>query len=404
MQELNKKSILVAYASTGSGHKIAAEAIAKALKNFEINVDVNLVDILDYFPQNESGSKFVSRVNGFLSPAFDMSWRLNFTGRIVWGGGQLWPSFVYKNFETYLADADPNVVVCTHFVCANAAAKCRVKHNKNFQIISVPTDYETEGLWPHRETDLFCVANEEMASTLISRRVPASKILISGIPVASEFEQKYFKQETLKVFSIPSNKNVALVICGAKESGPYKNMRKVLNDSIKFLANMDWMHFVFCTGDDLDYANTLMKLANKVGASNFTILNYTDKLAALMAASDIAIIKAGGLVVSECVSQNLPMLIIGKSYAQENMNRRYLVSNGAAEHATTYKGLVNLLCDIFTYPNWYKKLKYGVSSIKYNNSSEIIAKESILRLNESHSEKAKIWNNLYIANNPIHSR
>ena len=111
------------------------------------------------------------------------------------------------------------------------------------------------------------------------------------------------------------------------------------------------MHFVFCTGNDESYANSLTKLANKAGASNFTIVNYTDKLSQLMSASYIAIVKAGGLVVSECISQNLPMIITGKSYAQENMNRRYLVSRGAAEHATTYKGLVNLLCDIFTYPS-----------------------------------------------------
>ena len=111
------------------------------------------------------------------------------------------------------------------------------------------------------------------------------------------------------------------------------------------------MQFVFCTGNDEAYAKTLMKLANKAGALNFTILNYTEKLPRLMYVSDIAIVKAGGLIVSECISQNLPMIITGKSYAQENMNRRYLVSRGAAEHATTYKGLVNLLCDIFTYPS-----------------------------------------------------
>lgn len=396
--------IVVAYASTGSGHKIAAEAIAEALRTLKVNAEVNLVDVLDYFPQHKSGSKFVSGVNGVLAPAFDMTWRKNFTGRITWGGGKLWPSFVYKNFENYLARENPNIVVCTHFVCANVAAKCRIKYSKTFQIISVPTDYETEGLWPHKETDLFCVANEEMASTLISRRVPVNKILISGIPVASVYGIKHNPQEAKKVYLIPDNKKVALIICGAKESGPYKHMRKVINDAIKFLAKMDWMHFVFCTGNDEAYAKNLMKLANKVKASNFTILNYTDKLPQLMSASDIAIVKAGGLVVSECINQNLPMVITGKSYAQENMNRRYLVSVGAAEHATTYKGLVNLLCDIFTYPSWYKKLKSGVSSIKIKNSSELIANEILTRINDSHTSSSKIWNNVYIAKKPVHTR
>ena len=67
------KKIVVAYASTGSGHKVAAEAIAEALQRLDTNIDVSLVDILDYFPQSKSGSKFVSGVNGVLAPVFDMT-------------------------------------------------------------------------------------------------------------------------------------------------------------------------------------------------------------------------------------------------------------------------------------------------------------------------------------------
>lgn len=69
----NEKKIIIAYASTGSGHKVAAEAIAEALQSQNVNVKVNLVDILDYFPKRESGSRFVSHVNGALAPAFDMT-------------------------------------------------------------------------------------------------------------------------------------------------------------------------------------------------------------------------------------------------------------------------------------------------------------------------------------------
>ncbi|MDO5426915.1 MAG: hypothetical protein Q4F54_04365 [Coriobacteriia bacterium] len=53
---------------------------------------------------------------------------------------------MYKNFEHYIVGLDPDVVVCTHFVCANVAAKVRANKNLNFRIVSVPTDYETEGL------------------------------------------------------------------------------------------------------------------------------------------------------------------------------------------------------------------------------------------------------------------
>lgn len=404
MSKLGKKTILVAYASTGSGHKIAAEAIYEEFKSQNFNFDIHLVDILDFFPQKESGSKFVSCTTGLLSPIFDLTWRTNFTGRVLWGGGQLWPSFLYKNFEHYIHGLNPDVVVCTHFVCANVAAKARINCYKKFQLVSVPTDYETEGLWPHKETDLFCVASEEMKNTLIARKVPESKIVISGIPVASKFLKKYNNIETKRSLSLPNNKKIALIICGASEEGPYKNMRKTLNSCISFFAKMDWIHFVFCVGSDDDYANKLMNKANKADASNFTILTWTDKLAQLMSASDIAIIKPGGLVVSECISQNLPMLLIGKAYAQENINRRFLLSNCAAEHATTYKGVINLLCDIFTDISWYQKLKLGVLNINKHGTTKTICKEIINHIDEEHAEMPKLWNNIYIGNKPVHSR
>lgn len=404
MSKLGKKKILIAYASTGSGHKIAAEAIYEEFLNNDEDINIVIADILDYFPQNESGSKFVNFTTGLLSPVFDLTWRTNFTGRILWGGGQLWPSLLYKNFEHYIAGLNPDVVVCTHFVCANVAAKVRANKNLNFRIVSVPTDYETEGLWPHKETDLFCVGSEEMASTLQSRRVDRSKILVSGIPISSEFSNKYSKLEVKKLFSIKQNKKVVLIICGANDSGPYKNMRKTLNECLSFFSKMDWLHFVFCVGQDEAYANKLSKLANNVNASNFTILTYTDKLPQLMSIADIAIVKPGGLIVSECINMNLPMILIGKAYAQENLNRRFLISNGAAVHATTYKGVINFLCDIFTYPNWYTSLKFGLSKIRRANSSKKICSEVVEHIDESHIEKPKLWNNIYLGKKPIHSR
>lgn len=146
---------------------------------------------------------------------------------------------MYKDFEDFITEISPDAVICTHFVCANAAAKARLKMNAYFPIISVPTDYETEGLWPHKESDLFCVGSEEMVNTLLARRVPAEKIHVTGLPVSSDFATKYSKDQARKKLGLPKNKKVALVIAGASASGPYKNIRKTLNGAIEYFAKMD---------------------------------------------------------------------------------------------------------------------------------------------------------------------
>ena len=83
MLKNSKKLIIVAHASTGSGHTVAAQAIAESLKNSSENAEIILVDILDYAHTNSSGEKFVSATSGVLAPIYDFTWRKNFTGRIL---------------------------------------------------------------------------------------------------------------------------------------------------------------------------------------------------------------------------------------------------------------------------------------------------------------------------------
>lgn len=164
------------------------------------------------------------------------------------------------------------------------------------------------------------------------------------------------------------------------------------------------MHFVFCVGNDGKYASKLMKKINRFGANNFTVLTYTDDLSALMAASDVAIIKPGGLIITECAAAKLPIILVGKTYAQENINRRYLVCMGAAEHATNYKGVINLLCDIFSDEIRYELLKDNLKYVSKDKASYKIAKavKILLDSNETQNDYSKF--SLYFGQKPAHTR
>lgn len=311
---------------------------------------------------------------------------------------------MYKEFEDLITEIHPSAVVCTHFVCANAAAKARLTLDDYFPIISVPTDYETEGLWPHRETDLFCVASQEMKNTLIARRVPAEKIHVTGLPVSSDFAIKYSKLEAKQKLGLPKNKKVALVIAGANASGPYKNIRKTLNGAIEYFAKMNWMHFVICVGFDTDYADKIDALSYKHKAQNISIVSFTENLAELMAASDIALIKPGGLAVTECAAAKLPVILVGKTYAQENINRRYLVAYGAAEHTVSSKGVASLLQGIFANKNRYKALKINIAKVAKTDAAHKIAQAAMVASEVRQVPEKKHLSSIYIGKTPVHTR
>lgn len=248
---------------------------------------------------------------------------------------------------------------------------------KYFPIICVPTDYETEGMWPHKETDLFCVANKEMLSTLLARNIEQDKIVVSGIPLCKSYKKKYSKKYALEKFRLPKDKKIAVVVAGANLPGPYKNIRKVINGCFDFFAKMTWMHFVICVGKDKKYAKKVKELAEIAGAKNVSVFNYSQNMTQLLSAADIALIKPGGLATTECACMEIPMILVGKTYAQEDVNRRYLTLVRAAEHATTYKGVVNLLCDIFTNEDRYNELKNNTKKICDNSAAEIIVSNTM---------------------------
>ncbi|MEG0071543.1 MAG: UDP-N-acetylglucosamine--LPS N-acetylglucosamine transferase, partial [Raoultibacter sp.] len=178
--------VLVLHASVGSGHRSAAIAIGQAFEELRdsgvcigtsqtpvpADLDVEVIDILDFGRIVFDGDKTASMFTGFTRPIYDLTWRFTLTGRLLWGGGTCWSRIMYPKFTDYVREKQPIAIVCTHIVGANVAAGARMLTGQNYPILSVPTDYETEGMWPHKQTDVFCVATEAMAETLRPRLIP----------------------------------------------------------------------------------------------------------------------------------------------------------------------------------------------------------------------------------------
>ena len=343
--------VIIVHASVGSGHRSAANAIAQAFRmlaesdDAEIpsDLDVEVLDILDWGRIKFDGDKTASLFTGFTRPIYDLTWRYTFTGRLLWGGGTVWSRIMFPAFTEHVRKRPPLAVVCTHITAANVAVGARMLSGVSFPIISVPTDYETEGLWPHLYTDLFCVASESMAETLRPRKVPEERILITGIPTRDDFRETYDKRQVRDELGLPQNKQVVLALAGAYLPRPYVRFRDTLDTILPYLHSFENLHLAIVAGNDEDYARHLRSECTELGLGNVTVFDYVERMAALMAASDLVICKSGGLTVTECLCARVPMILLGKAYGQENINVRTLTANGAAMHATTARELLDTL-------------------------------------------------------------
>ena len=129
------------------------------------DLNVEVLDVLDFGRMRMNGDKMASMFTGPTRPIYDLTWRYTLTGRLLWAGGTAWSRIMFPRFTEHVRKAKPLAIVCTHITAANVAVGARMITGQSFPIVCVPTDYETEGLWPHLHSDLFCVANESMAET-----------------------------------------------------------------------------------------------------------------------------------------------------------------------------------------------------------------------------------------------
>ena len=401
--------VVVMHASVGSGHKSAAQAIAQAFDRLRQSGDiperirVEVLDVLDFARVKIDGNKTASLFTGATRPIYDVTWRYTLTGRILWGGGTAWSRIMFPRFNDYVRQNRPAAVIATHITAANVAVGARMLTGVTYPIICVPTDYEVEGFWPHKECDLFCVATEAMAETLRPRRVPESRIAITGIPVRPGFRGKADRTEVLDRLGLPHDKIIVLVMAGAGLPQPYVRFRAAMESTIPFLRGFSQMHFVFLPGRDKDYESSLRRLFDAMKLDNATVLGFVDNMAELMQAVDLAILKSGGLTVTECLCARLPMILLGKSYGQEKSNTVMLTSLGAALHVTTARELIGTLRHIHDYPDARRALLINGEILRRPQAAEDIARAS-LDLVGTVQPRRKHFVEFYWGGKPAHTR
>ncbi len=384
------KTIFVVHASVGSGHRSAANAIAEALEAlrqepgfFEQypyipeDFKVEVLDILEFGRVVFDGDKTASLFIGATRPFYDLTWRYVLTGRLLWGGGTIWGHANFPKFTHYVEQARPLAVVATHITAANAAVSARMLTGQKFPLISVPTDYETEGLWPHLYSDAFCVANEAMAETLRARKVEEKRIAITGLPTRPNFGKEYDRRATREEFGLPQDKPLVLALAGARLPKPYEHFRASMDELIPHLHSLEGFHFVIITGDSPDYTDHVKALAEEYSIDNLTVLGYVEKMPELMAASDLVICKSGGLITTECLNARVPMILLGRAYGQEKANLRMLTSVGAAFSATTARELFNTLEGIQENPKSIDAMLVNASLLRHPNAATDIARRTL---------------------------
>jgi len=311
--------MLILYASIGSGHRTAAEAIAQQAADVGgAGLRVRLVDLLTLTDVGMTDRlSSVPSATG-ISSAYDAVWGADWLSAPVGGTLRALRPLLFPRLRAQISP-DTRVVVSTHALGAILTADLLRAWR-----VAVLTDFMPHGFWP-RQVDRICVPTQDARVELELRGFPASTIELTGVPVREQFAHAPSREAARVTLGIDGDRRVALVVAGARDPGPYAQLAQRIPAVVSALVGSGMLSVVL-TGTNTPLAE---QLAAEFGES-VRVVPYTDDVATLIAASDVVVAKPGGSIVSESIACGRPLILLSRGSGQERANSAYLEKAGAA--------------------------------------------------------------------------
>jgi processive 1,2-diacylglycerol beta-glucosyltransferase len=320
--------ILILHASVGSGHERAADALAQAFARRQ-DGDVRVEDALAY------GSELFRRA--YIRSYIDMSERTPLLWRLIYESTDASdPKLVERTnrlrslverlgvtrLDRLIRKFAPAAIVCTHFLPVELLLRLKREGRLPQPVYCVVTDFFAHSFWVAPEVNGYFVASKTTRSLLASRGVSPSIIYVSGIPVNPAIADPKDRLQMRARHGFPTEGPLVTLFGGGL------NVERVRAMVEGILAQNVPGVLAVAAGRSDSLSEALADIVDGP-AMQLRVLGFIDYVDDLVAASDIAISKAGGLIVSETLGRGTPMLVIDPIPGQEEWNADHVVSAGA---------------------------------------------------------------------------
>jgi processive 1,2-diacylglycerol beta-glucosyltransferase len=323
-----KRKIVLFSVSAGSGHVRAAQALQAAAERWFPEVEVVHVDLMEVVPKLfrsiyvDTYIKVVEHHPAFWGYLYERTDR----GKVDSALNRMRMALERLNtgkLNAILKNIDPDHVICTHFLPAQLLSrKVRTGEFRKPVWVQV-TDFDIHALWLHDHISGYFAAHDEVAWRMAERGIPARVIHTTGIPVMPAFGERPDRAVCAAEFGLSPDRPTLLMMSGGSGMGGIDVLAE------RLLGLEDDFQLVALAGRNEQLLKQLHTLAKRHPARLFP-MGFSNVVERLMAASDMAITKPGGLTTSECMAMGLPMIVISPIPGQEERNADFLLENGAA--------------------------------------------------------------------------
>lgn len=377
---MEKKKILILYATLGSGHK----SVTNSLYDYFIknnNYEVKTLDLVQYeniigflsnklFEQN-----FKYRLGSFL---YSIYYEL-FDFKIQPIPYKVMAKIVHKNkkLQQYITSFNPDLVISTFFLGSIVMGILKEKKVTNAKVISIVTDYDGHEMFTKykEELDAIIVSNEIVKNELIAKGVDSYKIYPFGIPVSQIFNENNINKNNMQSikekYHVNNGKKTFLFFAGGTigSSFSYKFLKRLLEEEYD-------INIIYACGKNTKVKSKAEKLIEKQNYKNVYPIGYTKKVDELLNISDVVISKPGGVSVTEFLKMKIPMILIPGNGGHERYNAKYVCKKGFGVNCKTPRKLAKTVGKLLKKKNIILNMKRKLNEIDDNKSVEKIYKLS----------------------------
>jgi processive 1,2-diacylglycerol beta-glucosyltransferase len=333
------RRLLLLSVSAGAGHVRAAQALqAAALARGDVQVEhLDVLTVVSPAFRKVYGELYMGLIERHPAVWAQMYQRSDRVEDHAWAARlrRALERLSTRGLQAAVAAAQPDVVICTHFLPADLLARAAARGHMVPPVWVQVTDFDVHGLWlqpsshhashgaaGHQPIRGYCVANDEVAFR-VQEALPGMAVAVTGIPIMPVFAAPLDRHACAQALGLDPRLPTALVMTGgAGMSSGVAMVERLLRVPGAF-------QIVAIAGRNEALLLRYQQLA-QAHPGKLWPLGFTTTIERVMAACDLVVTKPGGLTTSECLALGLPMLLISPIPGQEERNAQHLLEQGAA--------------------------------------------------------------------------
>lgn len=268
----------------------------------------------------------------------------------------------YSKLKHIIAEFEPDLIINTFPFFT--VPFFRQKTNRYIPTYNVITDYCLHNLWVHPYIDKYYVATKQLKKELVNQGVNLEQVVVSGIPTNKAFQEL---EGHLKLTSPLPKKNMILIVAGA--FGVSKEMKLICD----LLKDDPSIHLTIVCGKNRELYQQLFEKYQFL--PHIKVLPFVTNMHELLKEATCVVTKPGGVILSEAIATNTPVILPKATPGQEKENAQFFQQQGAAIWNEKIDQLVIETQQLVRDEQQQQRMVSALKSLQTPNSTKLIVND-----------------------------